>query len=151
MNNKTLRLNSFSELQKHRQNIPTHPNGNVKEYMPKPVSQPAGKTNSKEDGPFIVKCSSGLTALKYWLQNQKYNTFVETTDKNGNPMYGLLWDYELGKFPSERRTHRGLILVLDKNLVIKAGLHVVNHMDIQTEYGKQFQKAQRDLYKYGRC
>lgn len=100
---------------------------------------------------FIVKCPAGLAALKYWLQGRKFNTFVETQDKNGKPLLGLLWDYHLGKFPSPKRTERGAVLVLNRDLTKDAALIVLNAMAEETEYGRQWKQAQRDLWKYGRA
>lgn len=102
------------------------------------------------DDIFIVKNGKGLSALKYWLRNRKSNTFVETLDKNGNPLFGLLWDYELGRFPSTKRKKRGAVVILDKALQKPAALIILSGMATETEYGKQWAQAQRDLWTHGR-
>lgn len=100
---------------------------------------------------FVVRDMRGVKALKYWLQSRKYNTFVETIDKNGRPIIGLLWDYHFGCFPSEKRAPRGIVLCVDAGLLREAGLCVVNHLSIETQYGREWQKAQKDLYSYGKA
>lgn len=99
---------------------------------------------------FVVKCHKGLAALKYWLQSRKYNTFIDSTDKNGKPMFGLLWDYHIGQFPSPKRSERGAIIVLDRSMVKDVALILLNAASQETEYGKQWVQAQRAIWLYGR-
>ena len=101
--------------------------------------------------PFVVHNTAGVCALKYWLQKDRpYNTFVETLDCNHNVLFGLLWDYEFGKFPSSNRKKRGVVVVLDETLVQRVALTILANMKINDDYGKQWAAAQRDLYKFGR-
>lgn len=104
----------------------------------------------KGDNLFIIKCPKGLGALKYWLQKRKFNCFVETKDRNGKCLFGLLWDFHHGTFPSPKRSERGAILVLDRKLEKQAALIMINALGAETDYSKQWRQAQRDLYQYGR-
>lgn len=115
-----------------------------------PRSQRAEMRHPKADNFFIVKNKSDLYQLKGWLQNRKYNTFVESQDKNGKPLIGLLWDYHLGSFPSPSRGKRGVILVSDKNLLKQTLINTINHISVECDYGDCWRKKQMDLVLYGR-
>lgn len=151
----TLTLKSFKEIPPHvKQFLEDNPDGN-KKYIENPRRSgkpvhPRAHTVDKSKEPFIVQDHAGVTALKYWLQSKKYNTFIETNDKNGNTLYGLLWDYDLGSFPSNKQSKRGLIVVIERNIGNKTGLVVANGMSTETEYGRLLKKSKHDLYTYGR-
>lgn len=113
-----------------------------------PRSQRAEMRHPKADNFFIVKNKSDLYQLKGWLQNRKYNTFVESQDKNGKPLIGLLWDYHLGRFPSPSRGKRGVILVTDKNLLKPSLINAINHLSVECSYGDCWRKQQMDLVLY---
>lgn len=109
------------------------------------------KPQTREENLFIIKCPAGLSALRYWLQKRKYNCFVETMDANGKPMFGLLWDYHHGQFPSPKRGERGVVLILDRTLQKQAALIILNWMAAETAYSSQWKQAQRDLWQYGKA
>lgn len=45
--------------------------------------------------PFIVASEKGIKALPWWLKKEKYNSWTwGGTDKNGNPMITLYWDWK---------------------------------------------------------
>lgn len=104
----------------------------------------------KERTPFfVVRDGSGVAALRYWLQQRKYNTFIETTDARGKKLFGLIWDYQFGKSPS-KRSERGIVLVVDKNLHKTVALMLLNHAAAETDYGQQWVQNERINWKHGR-
>lgn len=121
----------------------------IVEHTVRHVGEPQ---KQRDDNLFVVKDHAGLAALRYWLQKRKYNTFTNGRDKNGKPLFGLSWDYELGRFPSGQRDKtRGAVLVLDRKLEQQTAMIILNWMSTETEYGKQWKQAQTDLWKYGKA
>lgn len=106
--------------------------------------------NPDPENLFVVRDHSGVAALKYWLQKRKYNTFIHSLDKNGKPLFGLLWDYHIGQFPSPSRRPRGAIIMLDRTFEKQVALVICGHAATETEFGKQWVQAQRALWMYGR-
>lgn len=102
-------------------------------------------TNDNKPPFYDLKKQEQIPDLRFWLNNKKFNTFVETKDKNGSPLIGLLWDYQLGRFPSMSRKPRGLILIRRADLVKPALLTVINGLSVECEYGKCWKKAQLDM------
>ena len=117
----------------------------IQHHKPESVPVPPPDTENI----FVVKDGRGVAALRYWLQKRKYNTFIETQDKNGKKLFGLIWDYQLGRTPS-KRSERGLVLVLDRALEKKVALILLNWMAAETDYGRQWVANERNTWKYGR-
>jgi len=69
---------------------------------------------------FILKDNRGMRALGFWLKERKYNAYSEGhTDKNGNLMIGLSWEYR----PDEdwsKWEKRGLLVVVDPDYLSQA-------------------------------
>lgn len=66
------------------------------------------------DKPFFVKNESDFPALRAWLKGKKYNTFISgLTDKKGNQMIGLSWDFDIDNDWSRKWVGRGLLIILD--------------------------------------
>lgn len=99
---------------------------------------------------FIVKCPSGLNALRYWLQKRKYNTFIHTFDKHGKPLFGLKWDYHFGRSVSVNQKERGAVLCLDQSFEKDVALIILNGLATEHEYDQQWKHAQIQLWKYGK-
>lgn len=114
-------------------------------YKPRPIKK---KTDAENF--FIVKNKGDLSALKYWLAERKFNTFVESQDKFNQKLFGLIWDFELGKFPSTRRSKRGAIVVKKKELIKPVAFHILNTMSTENTFGEQWRAQQFQLWRYGR-
>lgn len=144
---KTLTLKGFAQ-------IPTEvkkravPNGNTE--IKEPFHPRAHTVGKPDENIFVVHNGASLGALTYWLQTRKYNAIIESKDKTDNTIFGLAWDFELGKFPSYNRRKRGVIQVIDKDFVAKAGEIIACGMRPNNEIGIMERKAKIDLYKYGR-
>lgn len=85
---------------------------------------------------FVIRAPEALGALKYWLSTRRYNTFIESEDSVKNTLLGLLYDYDLGQMPSQRRKERGLITVWTPELVIPTTRVVLHYMDLNNEYAR---------------
>lgn len=85
---------------------------------------------------FVVRAPEALGALKYWLVTRKYNTFIESHDSVKNTLLGLIYDYDLGKMPSERRKERGLITIWTPELVVPAKRVVLHYLNLENEYAR---------------
>lgn len=83
---------------------------------------------------FVVRAPEALGAIKYWLITRKYNQFIESRDSLGNTLLGLIWDYDLGIMPSQRRKERGLIAVWDPDLVVPAKKIILHYLTIENPY-----------------
>lgn len=109
----------------------------------------AAPATGNPDNLFIIKDYSGIAALKYWLKNRQYNCFIKSKDKRGKTLFGLIWDYNLGSFPSPNRRERGAIIVLDDAYMKETALKIIAGMKVENDYAKMFRQAQYDLWKYG--
>ena len=76
-----------------------------------------GKTKYPENRPFIIANQKGIDALPFWLKKRKYNSWIwPLSDKHGNSMIGLSWDYDINNDWSKRHDPAGLIIVKNKDL-----------------------------------
>ena len=94
---------------------------------------------------FIVRAPEALGALKYWLITRRYNQFIESHDSLKNTLLGLIWDYDLGKMPSQRRKERGLIVVWDPDLVVPTKKVLLHYITMENEYARWW----HDMKLYG--
>ena len=94
---------------------------------------------------FVVRAPEALGALKYWLITRRYNQFIESHDSLKNTLLGLIWDYDLGKMPSQRRKERGLIVVWEPELVVPTKKVLLHYLTMENEFARWW----HDMKLYG--
>jgi hypothetical protein len=67
------------------------------------------------DKPFFFRKAENADHLSKWLQSRKYNSYtMGSTDKAGNPIFGLSWDFKPDSDWSKWEK-RGLVIVLARD------------------------------------
>lgn len=102
------------------------------------------------DNLFVVKNKGDLHKLREWLTEKRFNTFIETKDSTDQQLFGLIWDDQLGSFPSLKRMDRGAVVVKQKYLIKMVAIEIINKMIVESEFGKYFRKSKMDLWKFGK-